>query len=49
LSPGKYAALHEEYLRITEGYLQQAVDMARLSGLSESELVEMLVTIYRED
>lgn len=41
--------IHEEYLRITEGYLQQAVDMARLSGLSESELVEMLVTIYRED
>lgn len=41
--------IREEYLRIAEGHLQQAVDTAKLSGITEAELTEMLLTIYRED
>jgi DNA-binding transcriptional regulator YhcF (GntR family) len=41
--------MQEEYLRITEEHLQKAVDTAKLSGISEAELAEMLLTIYRED
>jgi GntR family transcriptional regulator len=43
------ALMQEEYLRITEEHLQKAVDTAKLSGISEAELAEMLLTIYRED
>jgi len=41
--------IREEHLRRTEEYLQQAIDSARLAGLTLEELSEMLAMLYEED
>lgn len=40
--------LREEQLRRIEGYLQEAVDAARISGISGEELGRMLETLFEE-
>ena len=41
--------LREEQLRRAEEYLQNAVNIARTSGITQSELIEILKLIYTED
>ena len=41
--------LREEHLRIVESYLQQAVDTARASGVSLTELRDMLGLLYGDE
>ena len=41
--------IREENLRIAERHLQQAVDVARSSGITVQELTDMLRILYRED
>ena len=41
--------IREENLRIAERHLQQAVDVARSSGITVQELTDMLCILYRED
>ena len=38
--------VREEHLRMAEEKLQQAVSLARVAGISQSELVEMLRLLY---
>ncbi len=38
--------LREEQLRKAEGFLQNAVDIARLGGISLNELIELLKLLY---
>ena len=40
--------IKEEQLRIVEEYLQKAVDVARASGITAEELVDVLNMLYRE-
>ncbi len=41
--------LREEQLRRAEEYLQNAVNVARTSGITQYELIEILKLIYTED
>lgn len=38
--------IREEHLRIAENHLQQAVDAAKMAGISKAELVETLEMLY---
>lgn len=40
--------IREEQLRIAEGYLVKAMDVARSSGISYEELSEMLALLFKE-
>lgn len=39
--------IREDYLRQTEEYLQQAIDTARIAGITLEELSEMLTMLYK--
>ena len=41
--------IREEQLRLAEGHLQKAVDLARSSGITLGELSEILTLLYREE
>jgi GntR family transcriptional regulator len=41
--------IKEEHLRITEQYLQKAVETAKLSGITLDELIEVLTMIFKEE
>lgn len=41
--------IKEERLRIAEGHLQNAVDVAKSSGIALEELRDILAVLYRED
>lgn len=41
--------VREEHLRITEEFLQKAIDTAKMSGITFEELNEMLTMLYRGD
>jgi GntR family transcriptional regulator len=41
--------IREEQLRMAESHLQQAVDLAKSSGIPLSELSEILTLLYREE
>lgn len=40
--------IKEEQLRIAEGYLMNAVDVAKSSGIKLSELLDILTLLYKE-
>ena len=40
--------LREEQLRMAEGFLQKAVELAKSSGISLQELSEILILLFRE-
>ncbi|MFV0413067.1 MAG: GntR family transcriptional regulator [Oscillospiraceae bacterium] len=40
--------LREENLRVAEGYLQKAADVAKTAGISYEELVKVLALLYNE-
>jgi len=41
--------IREEHLRITEAYLQKAIDTAKVSGIPLDELIEMITLLYKGD
>lgn len=41
--------IKEEHYRIAEGYLQKAVETARISGITLEELIEILSLLYKEE
>lgn len=41
--------IKEHNLRLAEQYLQSAVDLARSSGITFEELLEILTVLYKED
>lgn len=41
--------IREEHLRMTEEYLQKAVETAKTGGVSLEELSEMLILLYQEE
>lgn len=41
--------MREEKLRMAEGYLQQAVGVAKSSGITCEELSEILLLLYKEE
>ncbi len=41
--------IREEQLRLAEGHLQKAVELAKSSGISLGELSEILTLLYREE
>lgn len=41
--------IREEHLRITETYLQKAIDTAKVSGIPLDELIEMITLLYKGD
>ncbi|MPW24411.1 GntR family transcriptional regulator [Alkalibaculum sp. M08DMB] len=40
--------IREEHLRITEEYLQKAIDSAQISGINLEEIIEMISMLYKE-
>lgn len=41
--------IREEQLRLAEGFLQKAVELAKSSGISLGELSEILTLLFREE
>lgn len=41
--------IKEEQLRIAEGYLMNAVDVAKSSGIELNELLDILTLLYKEE
>jgi GntR family transcriptional regulator len=41
--------IREEHLKITEEYLQKAIDAARISGISLEEMIELITLLYQGD
>ena len=41
--------IREENLRIAEEFLQNAVDAAKISGITHQELAEILALLYQDD
>lgn len=39
--------IREEHLRITEEYLQKAIDTAKISGITLDELIEITTMLYK--
>ena len=46
VNPQDRAMIKEQHLRLLEEHLQNAMDSAKLAGVSREELVEMLCALY---
>ncbi len=49
VNPQDREMIREQQLRILEQYLQNAMEAAKLAGLSQEELVKMLTVLYDTD
>ena len=55
MGKGSYVAgrnmelIREEQLRMAEGHLQKAVEIAKSSGITLSELSDILILLYKEE